>query len=437
MRLVRSLWRSVYYDVPERYEKAVFNANANLFEMVNYYASKAFSTVYADLVGGLNRNEEEAESFVRGFIDSLEPCDVFAEYHFPVDRKIGVRESVKAIRAYHGCSWNSTTLGGLKLKENLSEETMRGLAALSTYRNACYDLDVAGAFGGLQLSKAHYEPEDLQLALSKYADKLRSNRGAMDVLQTSLLSTSDSKLHSSGKDFNEAGAKTAVAVLLKTLDLQHLDDKTFILHGINGLGTKIGRDLNALGAKCIGVLDRPCSFHDSNGIMLKELLRHMKKYGTMLNFRPKVRENDGDKIFGEECDILVLADEEVALNFNNAERVTAKTVLEASVGPVTPIADKILNSKEIVVVPSILAGSGKALMAYFDYMERGGGSASRVSEDVLLQKVHEVVQETLVLKDALGVDLRTAAYVKAIKRLFNVMLDLEVKKAEVFAHQKE
>jgi glutamate dehydrogenase/leucine dehydrogenase len=79
--------------------------------------------------------------------------------------------------------------------------------------------------------------------------------------------------------------------------------------------------------------------------------------------RKSVIEYSGAEILGEkevlekECDILIPAALENQITEENAGKINTKIILELANGPITPEADEILNNKDIMVIPDILANS--------------------------------------------------------------------------------
>ena len=70
-----------------------------------------------------------------------------------------------------------------------------------------------------------------------------------------------------------------------------------------------------------------------------------------------------------ECDILIPAALENTVHEENAMRVRARVVAEAANGPLTPEADRILDSKGVFLIPDILCNAGGVTVSYFEWVQ--------------------------------------------------------------------
>ena len=103
----------------------------------------------------------------------------------------------------------------------------------------------------------------------------------------------------------------------------------------------------------------------------------------------------------------------------NANDVQAQIVVEAANGPCTADGHDILVGKGVTVIPDILANAGGVTVSYFEWSQniqqfRWEEDKVVAELDKMMRRAYRSVAE-LSQKD--GIDLRTAAFVLAIKRV--------------------
>jgi len=196
---------------------------------------------------------------------------------------------------------------------------------------------------------------------------------------------------------------------------------------VQGFGNagSIGAKLfsHELGAKVVAVSDIHGGVYKKEGLDIPKLMEHKAKTGSVKDF-PGAKNITNEELLALDVDILVPAALENQITEKNAGNVKAKLVVEEANGPTTPKADEILHRNGVMLVPDILANAGGVTVSYFEWVQdiqSFSGSLEEVNkklEDVMTRAYNDILP--ISKKDNL--DMRTAAYVYAIKKVVDAHL---------------
>ena len=147
-----------------------------------------------------------------------------------------------------------------------------------------------------------------------------------------------------------------------------LSKATCAVQGFGNAGSIAARLISELGTKVIAVSDSQGGIFSSKGLDIDAVGQHKKETGSVIGFAG-AEDISNEDLLTIDCDVLIPAALENVLTEKNAAGVKAKIIAEAANGPTTPEADKILEKKNVFIIPDILANAGGVTVSYFEWVQ--------------------------------------------------------------------
>src|SRR5262249_29203994 len=125
-----------------------------------------------------------------------------------------------------------------------------------------------------------------------------------------------------------------------------------VVQGFGNAGAIAAELFHKAGARVLAVSDTSGCIYNANGLDIPAVVAYKARTGRLEGFPDAVRITP-ENLLSLDCEILIPAALENAITEENAHTIHARIVSEAANGPVTPEADRILNSKDVFLIPDI------------------------------------------------------------------------------------
>ncbi|KTG04805.1 hypothetical protein cypCar_00001710 [Cyprinus carpio] len=443
-----------------RYSEAVGEKDddPNFFRMVEGFFDRGASIVEDKLVHDLKTREtpEQKRHRVRGILKIIKPCNHVLSVSFPIKRDNGEWEMIEAYRAQHSIRYST----------EVSVDEVKALASLMTYKCAVVDVPFGGAKAGVKINPKNYSDIELEKITRRFtielakkgfigpgidvpAPDMSTGEREMSWIADTYANTMghhDINAHAcvTGKPISQGGIHGRIsatgrgvfhgienfvneASYMSQLCLSPgFGDKTFVIQGFGNVGLHSMRYLHRYGAKCVGVGELDGSIWNPNGIDPKELEDYKLIIAEGAN-GPTTPE--ADKIFLER-NIMVIPD-----MYLNAGGVTVsyfewlKNLNHVSYGRLTFKYERDSNYHLLMSVQESLErkfgkhGGAIPIVPTSEFQERiAGASEKDIVHSGLAYTMERSARQIMRTANRynLGLDLRTAAYVNAIEKVFKV-----------------
>ncbi len=359
------------------------------------------------------------------------------------------------IRTFNGyrCQHNDAMgpyKGGIRFHPDVNLDEIKALSMWMTFKCGVVGIPYGGAKGGVALDPNELSENELQNLSRAYIESVASIIGpekdipAPDVNtnskimgwmvdEYSRLTGKDTFEVITGKPLNLGGSQgrteatgygvalmVAEIVRLKNLDIRQI---TVAVQGFGNVGSYAAQYLEEFGAKIIAIQEKNSTIFNKDGITnIKALRIYFNENKTLEGYQDSKLVNS-DSFFGIPADIIVPCALENQITKDNAGQINAKIVCEGANGPITSEADKILKEKGIVIVPDILANAGGVTVSYFEWVQNiakfywGKEEIQSKQRNIMTAAFHDLVA----IMEKYSVDMRTAAYIKAISSVAEAM----------------
>ncbi len=348
--------------------------------------------------------------------------------------------------------------GGIRFHPSVSEDEVAALAFWMTFKCAVVGIPFGGAKGGIAVDPTTLSPMEVERLSRSYIQQIADFIGpdvdvpAPDVQTNEMIMgwMMDEYSHvvrrrspavitgkplalggSLGRsDATGRGAAICVRELARLRGWVPAETRVAV-QGFGNCGAAVSARLHEEGFRVVAVSDEYGGVFAGDGLNVPALVAARSSArgvgdvyarSSVSSHRPAESISNAD-LLELDVDLLIPAAIERQITLENASRVRAPVIVEVANGPTTEAADRVLASRGIVVVPDILANAGGVTVSYFEWLQNRRGAYWPLAQ------VHARLEEIMVraytevhdVAEGRAIDMRTAAYVVALRRVADAM----------------
>jgi len=360
-----------------------------------------------------------------------------------IEGEDGELQSYEGYRVQHNLA-RGPMKGGLRYHPAMDEDHAAALANLMTWKTAVVDVPFGGAKGGINCDPHALSERDLFQITVRFVEQMKEVIGPTTDIPAPDVNTNARIMGWIMHEYSKYEGFSPGVVTGKPLDLfgsegreaatgrgvmdvlaealrergRTFGDVTVAVQGFGNVGSNAARLIAEQGASIVAVADHTGGVCRGCGLDVPALVAWAAEHGGVQGF-PGGEAFDGAEIITWDCDVLVPAALEDAINEDNADGVKAGIIVEGANAPTTPEAHRILVDRDVLIVPDILANAGGVTVSYFEWAQniqqfRWDEERVNLELDKKMSRAYRSVRETAEQHD---IDLRTAAFVLAIRRV--------------------
>ena len=364
----------------------------------------------------------------------------------PIHMDDGTVAHFEGYRVQHNVS-RGPGKGGVRFHQDVTLSEVMALSAWMSVKNAAVNVPYGGAKGGIRVDPKKLSRGELERMTRRYTSEIGIIIGPNKDIPAPDVNTNEQIMAWMMDTYSMNTGSTATGVVTgKPVDLggslgrreatgrgvftvgteaaKHIGleitGARVAVQGFGNVGGVAGKLFAEAGARVVAVQDHGGTIYNEAGLDVRALLKHVQENGSVAGFEgAEVIANDS--FWDVDCDILIPAALEQQINAQNAHRIKAKMIIEGANGPTTPAADDVLQERNVLVLPDVIANAGGVTVSYFEWVQ--DFSSFFWDEEEINARLVKIMKEAFagvwnVAQDQ-KVSLRTATFIVACKRILH------------------
>lgn len=370
------------------------------------------------------------------------------EITIPVKMDNGSIQTFKGYRVLHN-NVIGPGKGGIRFHPNININEIKALSIWMTLKCSIIGIPYGGAKGGIAVDPSKLSQSELEKLSRGYVQGLYLYLGdQIDIPAPDINTNSqimawmlDEYIKLSGKHTpgvftgkpvslggskgrNDATGFGVTVIVKETADKINLNIENSIvsIQGFGNVGSSTAKYIEKSGAKIVAVGLRDLAIYNKNGLNYKDMKHHLSKHKDLSNY-PNAHKISLDQFWALNVDILIPATTENVITNKNAENINAKLICEAANGPITSVANQILENKGIVITPDILTNSGGVIVSYLEWVQNLYRHYWEIEdiinkqEEYMLKAFHNIWN----IIHEYNISFRDASYINSVKTISDIM----------------
>ena len=364
----------------------------------------------------------------------------------PIHMDDGTVAHFEGYRVQHNVS-RGPGKGGVRFHQDVTLSEVMALSAWMSVKNAAVNVPYGGAKGGIRVDPKKLSRGELERMTRRYTSEIGIIIGPNKDIPAPDVNTNEQIMAWMMDTYSMNTGSTATGVVTgKPVDLggslgrreatgrgvftvgteaaRHIgmDIATarVAVQGFGNVGGVAGKLFAETGARIVAVQDHGGTIFSDAGLDVPALLQHVANTGSVAGFANADVIAD-EEFWGVDCDIMIPAALEQQITAQNAGRIKARMIIEGANGPTTPAADDILQERNVLVVPDVIANAGGVTVSYFEWVQ--DFSSFFWDEDEINARLVKIMKTAFAgvwqVAQEKKVSLRTATFIVACQRILH------------------
>ncbi|MCE3007716.1 MAG: Glu/Leu/Phe/Val dehydrogenase [Bacteroidetes bacterium] len=369
----------------------------------------------------------------------------------PVVMDDGTTKVFEGYRVIHSTAMGPSK-GGIRYAMEVHQDEVKALAAWMSWKCAVVNIPYGGGKGGIKcdsrsmsvdekerLTRAYTaamsevfgpdldipapdmgtDPNVMAWIVDEYA-RMNNNNYIPAVVTGKPLSLGGSKGRTA------ATGRSVMTTCMQALEKLKMDPKksTVAVQGFGNVGSYAALLLHEKGLKVVAISDHKGAYYNKKGFDLNQIFAKHDLTATTIDSWIGEYGKDVERISNEELleldvDVLAPCAIENVITTTNAASIKAKLIVEGANGPVSADADAVLQEKNIMIVPDIVANAGGVTVSYFEWVQNRRGHY--YTEDEVNDRADKIIKDAFdsvfEMSRSKKVGMRLAAYLVAVNRV--------------------